>query len=73
VGGEAEIIATRHSAFIRLWRKNWEYNGTVHHYFTDFKKACDLGEKYCNILIEFGIPMKIVELIEMCINKSLYR
>jgi hypothetical protein len=21
-------------------RKKWEYNGTVHHLFIDFKKAC---------------------------------
>jgi hypothetical protein len=25
----------------RYWRKKWEYNGTVHQLFIDFKKAYD--------------------------------
>jgi hypothetical protein len=48
--------------------KKWEYSETVHQLFTDFKKACDSlrRELLCNILIEFGVPMKPVRLIEMC-------
>jgi len=43
-----------------------EYNEAVHHLFTDFKKAYDSvrREVLCNILIEFGIPMKLVGLIK---------
>jgi hypothetical protein len=38
-----------------------EYNETVHKLFIDFKKACDSvrREVLYNILIEFGIPMKL--------------
>ena len=40
--------------------------------FTDFKKACDSvrGEVLYNILIEFGIPMKLVRLIKMYLNET---
>jgi hypothetical protein len=39
--------------------KKWEYNGSVHHLFIDFMKACDSvkREELYNTLIEFGIPM----------------
>jgi hypothetical protein len=50
----------------------WEYNGPVHQLFIDFKKAYDsVGrEALYNILIEVGIPRKLVGLIEMCLNKT---
>jgi hypothetical protein len=50
----------------------WEYNGTVHQLFIDFKKACDLvrREALHNILNEFGIPRKLVGLIKMCLNET---
>jgi hypothetical protein len=37
----------------------------------DFKKAYDSvsREILCNILIEVGLPMKLVRLIKMCLNK----
>ena len=43
--------------------------------FIDFKKAYDSfkREVLYNILIEFGIPMKIVRLIELCLNKTYNR
>jgi hypothetical protein len=34
-------LLIRFSAFVRYWRKNWEYNETVHQLFIDFKKAYD--------------------------------
>jgi hypothetical protein len=34
-------LPIRFSAFVRYWRKNWEYNETVHQLFIDFKKAYD--------------------------------
>ena len=45
--------------------KKREYNEPVHQLFVDFKKAYDLvrGEVLYNILIQFGIPMKLVSLI----------
>jgi hypothetical protein len=47
------------------------HNDTVHQLFIDFKKAYDSvrREVLYNILIEFGVPMKLVRLIEMCSNE----
>jgi hypothetical protein len=48
------------------------YNGTVHQLFIDIKKAYDSvrREVLYNILIEFGIPVKLVGLIETRLNKT---
>jgi hypothetical protein len=56
----------------RYWRKKWEYNGTVHQLFIDFKKTYDSvrREILYNILIQFGIPRKLVWLIQMCLNET---
>jgi hypothetical protein len=45
-----------------MLEKRWEYNETVHQLFIDFKKADESvrREVLYNILIEFGIPMKLV-------------
>jgi hypothetical protein len=47
--------------------KKWEYNGTVPQLFVDLKKAYDSVKREAsyNILIEFGIPRKLVGLIKM--------
>jgi hypothetical protein len=44
---------------------------TVHQRFVDIKKAYDSvrTEVLQNILIEFGVRMKLVRLIKMCLNK----
>jgi hypothetical protein len=44
--------------------KKWEYNETVHQLFRDFEKAYNsvMREVLYNILIEFGVPMKLVRL-----------
>ena len=44
----------------------------MHHLFIDFKKAYDSVRRDAlyNILIEFGIPMKLVRLIKMCLNET---
>jgi hypothetical protein len=34
-------LLIRFSAFVRYWRKEWEYNERVHQLFIDFKKAYD--------------------------------
>jgi hypothetical protein len=44
----------------------------MHYLFIDFKKAYDSvrREALYNMLIEFGIPMKLVRLIEMYPNEA---
>jgi hypothetical protein len=44
----------------------------VHHLFIDFKKAYDSVKRQVlyNILLEFGIPKKLVRLIKMCLNET---
>jgi len=51
-------------AFFKYLRKKWEYNEALHQLFIDFKKAYDsvMREVLYNILIQFGIPMKLVRL-----------
>jgi hypothetical protein len=43
--------------------------------FIDFKKAYDSvrREVLYNIAIEFGIPMKLIRLIKMCLNETYSR
>jgi hypothetical protein len=58
-----------------IWQiieKKWEHNGMVHQLFIDFKKACDSvkREVLYNILLELGIPKKLVRLIKMCLNET---
>jgi hypothetical protein len=49
-----------------------EHNETVHQLFVDFKKAYDSVRRVVlyNILIEFGVPVKLFRLIQMCLNKT---
>jgi hypothetical protein len=56
----------------QVLEKKWEYNGTVHQLFIDFKKVYDSvrREVLYSILIEFGIPRKLVWLIKMCLNET---
>jgi hypothetical protein len=51
----------------QIMEKKWKYNETVHELFIDFKKAYDSvrREVLYNILMEFGIPMKLVRLVKM--------
>ena len=52
--------------------KKWEYNEAVNQLFINFKKPYDLvrREVLYNILIESGIPVKLVRLIKMCLNET---
>jgi hypothetical protein len=58
----------------QILEKEWEYNEAVHQLFIDFKKAPDSVRKvFYNIIMEFGIPMKLVMLIKMCLNETYNR
>jgi hypothetical protein len=56
----------------QILEKKWEYNGTVHQLFIDFKKAYNSVNRVVlyNILLEFGNPKKLVRLIKMCVNQA---
>jgi len=64
-----------YSAFVKYWRKKWEYNKAVHQIFIDFKKVYDSvrREVLYNILIEFGVPKKLVRLVKMCLTATYSR
>ena len=75
-GFRHNMSTTYHTFSIRqILEKKWEYNEAVHHLFVDFKKAYDSvrREVLCKILIEFGIPLKLVRLIKMCPNETYSR
>jgi hypothetical protein len=52
--------------------EKWEYNEAVHQPVVVFKKAHDSvrREVLCNVLIEFGISMKLARLMKMCLNET---
>jgi hypothetical protein len=54
----------------QIFKKKWEYNEAVQQLFIDFTKAyvSVRREVWYNILIELGIPMKLVRLIKMCLK-----
>jgi len=69
-------LTTDHIFCIRqILEKKWEYDVAAHHLFIDVKNAYDSvrREVLCNILIEFSIPMKLVSLIKICLNKTYSR
>jgi sorting nexin-29 len=58
--------------FVRYWRKNVStMRQTVYQLFVDFKKAYDTvrNKVLYNILIEFGVPMKLFRLNKVCLNE----
>jgi len=51
--------------------KKWECNGTVHQIFIEFEKdGLFRREVLYNILIKFGVSMKIDRLIKMCSKET---
>jgi sorting nexin-29 len=56
----------------QILEKKWEYNGTAHQLFIGFRKAYDSfrREVLYNIVIQFGIPRKLVRLVKMCLNET---
>ena len=55
-----------------MLERKWEYNEEVHQLFIDFKKAYDSvrREVLHKILLEFGIPRKLVRLIKMSLTET---
>jgi len=67
---------TDHIFCIRqIIEKKWEHNEAVHQLFINFKKGYDSvrREVLYNILIETGIPMKLVRVMKMCLNDTFSR
>ena len=59
---------------LQIHETKWEYNEAVHQLFMDFQVYDPIRrEVLYNILIEFGIPMKLLRLIRMCLNKTYNR
>ena len=57
-----------------MLEKKLEYNEPVHQLFIDFKKAYDSVRRVLyKILIEFGIPRKLVRLINMSLTETYRR
>jgi hypothetical protein len=55
---------------VQKWE--WEYNDTARQLFTDFKKTCDSFRRevmYDNRIM-FGVPLQLIRLIKMCLNKT---
>ena len=64
-----------YSAFAKYLKKKWEYNKPVHQLFIGFKKAYDSVRRAVlyKILIEFGIPRKLVRLIKISLTETYSR
>jgi len=58
----------------KILEKKWEYN-EVHQLFIDFKNVYDIvrREVLYKILIEFGIPRKLVRLVKMSLTETYSR
>jgi len=70
-GFRRNISTTNHIFCIRqILEKKWELSETVHQLFMDFKEGYDSvrREVLYNILVGFGIPMKLARLIKVCLN-----
>ncbi|KAJ4442193.1 hypothetical protein ANN_12059 [Periplaneta americana] len=69
------VSVVKEFVMVKILEKQWEYKGTVHQLFLDFKKAYDSVKKEVlyDILTEFGIPKKLVRLIKMCLNETYSR
>ena len=59
----------------QILQKKWEYNEAVHQLFIELKKAYDSvrREVLYNILIEYGVPKKLVRLVKMCLTEMCSR
>ena len=75
-GCQRNSSTTDHIYCIRLiLEKKLKYNETVHQLLIDFKKAYDSvrREVFSSNRLEFGISMKPVRLIKMCLTETCSR
>jgi hypothetical protein len=70
--GLTDQLLVRYSIFVRNWRKKWEYNGTIRQLFIDLRRPMTRvrREILYSILTEFGIPMKLIRSVKMCLNET---
>jgi hypothetical protein len=61
-----------YSAFGKYLEKKWQYNEAVHQLFIEKKPMIQSGQEY-NIIIEYGIPRKLVRLVKVCLNATCSR
>jgi hypothetical protein len=66
-----EQVLIRFSTFVIYWRESGN-TMRVYQLFIDFRKACDSvrREVLYNFLIKFGVPVKLVWLIKVCLNDT---
>jgi sorting nexin-29 len=59
----------------QILEKKWEFSEAVHQLFVDFNEAYDSvrREVLCSILTEFGIPLKLIRQIKMCLHETYSR
>jgi hypothetical protein len=62
-----------YSAFVKYFRKNWNTMKQGISYCWTSRKLIVRREVLYNILIENGIPIKLVGLIKMCVNETYSR
>jgi hypothetical protein len=63
-----------YSAFIKYLRRKWEYSEAVHQLYIYFKKAHDAVRREVSYnILGFGIPMKLVRLIKLCLHETYSR
>ena len=56
----------------QILEKKYEFNQSVYQIFIDFQKAYDsvIRDELYKILLHFGIPRKLVTLVNMCMQGS---
>jgi hypothetical protein len=59
----------------QILENKWEYKERVHQLFIGFNKAYDSGRRKVlySILVQFGLHVKPVRLIKVCVNKTYRR
>jgi hypothetical protein len=69
VGFDVKYQLLKNFRIHQILEKKLEYNETVHKLFIDFKKRYDSvrREVLYNILLEFGLSLKLVRSIKMCL------
>jgi hypothetical protein len=65
-------LLIRFFVFVRYCRESESAMRQYVSYLVDFRKEYGSvrSEVLCSILIEFGVPMKVVRLIETCLNET---